>query len=78
MTRRTRSVLTAAVAVMVVLVAFVIWVQRQGYVSGATPADTSTYPSTSGAAGTASVDPETGLRWIEVTYLPSQDGRCWR
>ena len=72
MTRRTRSVLTAAIGVMVILVAFVIWVQRQGYVSRATSVDTSTYPSTSRVAPTASVDPETGLRWIEVAYLPSQ------
>jgi ribonuclease T1 len=72
MTRRTRSVLMVAIGAMVILVAFVIWVQRQGYVSRATSVDTSTYPSTSSVARTASVDPETGLRWIEVAYLPSQ------
>jgi ribonuclease T1 len=75
-TRRSKSILTVAVAVggIVILIALVLWVQRQGYVAGAASTGTGPYASTSTTqvAGTSARDPETNVPWIEVADLPSQ------
>lgn len=77
MTRRTRSALTAVLVFVVMVVAFLLWVDRQGYLADNSPspsaaASVTRAPTEVATKSSSTTDPETRLPWIDVADLPSQ------